>query len=367
MRVGELLVRTGLVTPAQVAQALRAQVMWGGRLGTNMVEQQMIDLDTLSRVVAHQHGLPAALAKHFAAADPALQAKLSPEIAAQTGCIPLRRVGEHVAITSIAPLDARARKLVADQLGVAYRGIVPSIAAELRVRYHLERVYDIPRDARFLRSRKRTTVPVFDLGDVTCPPAPAGEPTSREPIPSEVLPESTPRIELEPPRTERRHYVRTLDQVGPPLARIPIVRAGPATLDEAATAIRRSPDRSALATRVLDAVARFTGGRPTLLVVRGDVATAWTGELAVPVDRPGPVTTALVERVVVRVPASRLPTADRLLLSHLCAHPGAHVGAHVGEDELAVAPIAVGGHVWCVVALAVGAADRLDALDPICI
>ena len=37
MRLGELLIATGELTAHQIEQAVRAQVMWGGRLGTNLV------------------------------------------------------------------------------------------------------------------------------------------------------------------------------------------------------------------------------------------------------------------------------------------------------------------------------------------
>ena len=56
-RLGELLVAAGLLTTDQVDRALRAQVMWGARLGTNLIELGFIDLDTLSTVLAQQHSL----------------------------------------------------------------------------------------------------------------------------------------------------------------------------------------------------------------------------------------------------------------------------------------------------------------------
>src|SRR5213075_2205969 len=60
-RLGELLVAAGLLTVEQVERALRAQVLWGGRLGTNIVELHYLDLDPLSKVLGRQHQMPAAL------------------------------------------------------------------------------------------------------------------------------------------------------------------------------------------------------------------------------------------------------------------------------------------------------------------
>src|SRR3954466_6086976 len=91
-RLGELLVAAGLLGSEQVEQALRAQVLWGGRLGTNLVELHFLELDPLSRLVNRQHHLPAALARHFEKADPALQAQLPREMAERFSCLPLLRM-----------------------------------------------------------------------------------------------------------------------------------------------------------------------------------------------------------------------------------------------------------------------------------
>src|SRR4051794_38026205 len=154
-RPGELLVAAGLLTPEQVEQALRAQVMWGGRLGTNLIELHYLELDPLAVALGRQHRLPAALARHFEKADPALQHLLSPDFAERFSCVPLLRMGpeQHVVVASLAPLQPRQLAIIADELAVDIRQLVPAIAAELRIRYQLERVYGVRRAARFLRAR----------------------------------------------------------------------------------------------------------------------------------------------------------------------------------------------------------------------
>ncbi|HMG52497.1 MAG TPA: hypothetical protein VK601_03420, partial [Kofleriaceae bacterium] len=160
-RLGELLVATGLLTTEQVEQALRAQVLWGGRLGTNLVELHLLELDPLAKALGRQHRLPAALARHFEKADPVLQARLSPELAERFSCIPLLAMGpeQHVVIAALAPLAPRQLAVIADELAVEVRQVVPAIAGELRIRYQLERVYRIRRAARFLRARGKSIPP----------------------------------------------------------------------------------------------------------------------------------------------------------------------------------------------------------------
>ncbi|MEO7095975.1 MAG: hypothetical protein ABI175_22125 [Polyangiales bacterium] len=153
-RLGELLVASGLLTTEQIDQALRAQVMWGARLGTNLIELGFLDLDQLSTALGHQHGMPAALARHFEKVDRELQQLLSPDVAHKLTCVPLVRVGAErkVVIASCSPLTAKGLAIVADELCVDPRVIIPSIAAELRMRYQLERIYGIHRPSRFMRS-----------------------------------------------------------------------------------------------------------------------------------------------------------------------------------------------------------------------
>ncbi|HWU86104.1 MAG TPA: hypothetical protein VN253_02470, partial [Kofleriaceae bacterium] len=127
-RLGELLVAAGLVTADQVERGLRAQVLWGGRLGTNLVELEHIDLDALSKMLARQLRLPAALARHFEKGDRALQQRLPAPVAERHRVVPLVRIGakqEQIAIAVMSPLDEPALAQIADALDVPPARLVP--------------------------------------------------------------------------------------------------------------------------------------------------------------------------------------------------------------------------------------------------
>lgn len=147
----------GLITAEQVDQAVRAQVMWGGRLGTNLIELGVIDLDQLSRTLGLQHSMPSALARHFEKIDKDLQKLLSPDVAEKYSVIPLIKVGsgadEKVVVAALGPLEPKPIAIVADEMGYTPEQIVVTVAAELRIRYQLERAYNIPRSSRFMRAR----------------------------------------------------------------------------------------------------------------------------------------------------------------------------------------------------------------------
>lgn len=405
-RLGELLVAAGLVTTDQVEQGLRAQVMWGGRLGTNLVELGHLDLDELARMLGRQNRLPPALARHFDRADPALQKRLPAHLAERYSVVPLfcsGKLKDRIVIVSTAPLGRDMISHLAHALGVPAARLLPAIAAELRIAYHLERVYQIPRDLRFLRPRNKS-VPAFlhfeiipalpdsepDLviGDtqelpVLRPPPPRRwtEPELDLSAPEPALglgdDDSTPppvsfddtREPDEAAERERRHYVRTItDELGAEsephtVGRIALRRiavagspgAAGASLVEAVRAIRRSTDRDRVADLVLDALDRFVPAceAAILLVKRGDVAISWKGfargghelpQIAVPIGGPTPpglVSIAIDAQATVRSRASDLGPVDQLLRRSL---------GDTG-DELAIVPITIGGQVMCAIAL----------------
>jgi hypothetical protein len=166
-RLGELLVVAGLLTAEQLERALRAQVMWGARLGTNLVELGMIELDELTSHLGRQHNLPSAFARHFEKVDRELQLLLPPELAESFSCVPLMRTGARrdIVLAAASPPTKKALARIAEELFVEPNQLIVSIAAELRIRYQLERVYGIARPARFMRAPglEATSFPQFEV------------------------------------------------------------------------------------------------------------------------------------------------------------------------------------------------------------
>ena len=419
-RLGELLVAAGLVTTDQVEQGLRAQVMWGGRLGTNLVELGHLDLDDLARMLGRQYRLPPALARHFDRADPTLQQRLPPAVAERHAVVPLfcsGKLRDRIVIVSTAPLGWEVIAHLADAIGVPAARLLPAIAAELRIAYHLERVYQIPRDLRFLRPRNKT-VPAFlhfeiipasidsepDLViadtqelPVLRPPPPRPQYAAIDfnaPDPGLGLgdDDSTPppmlfddtRDVREPDdasERERRRYVQTItDELAAEsephtVGRIALRRiavagspgAAGASLVEAVRAIRRSTDRDRVADLVLDALDRFVPAceAAILLVKRGDVAISWKGfargghelpQIAVPIGEATPtglVSIAIEAEATVRSRACDLGPVDQLLRRSL---------GDTG-DELALVPISIGGQIMCAIALTLAPGAGVEAAE----
>jgi len=83
----------------------------------------------------------------------------------------------------------RQLAIIADELAVDMHFLVPAIAPELRIRYQLERVYNIRRAARFLRARGKSIPPFPDFHVLPID-------NELEPELSPLLPTSTQEMEL---------------------------------------------------------------------------------------------------------------------------------------------------------------------------
>ncbi|MCA9680466.1 MAG: hypothetical protein H6708_29765 [Kofleriaceae bacterium] len=159
LRLGELLVAAGAITAAQLEEGLRAQVIHGARLGTNLVELGHVELDQVAVGLARRHQLPPAMRRHFERCDPGIQARLPSQVAAAHGIVPIGLLAdgsERVMIACRDPLGDAARAEVEDAMHLRPGTVVPAVCAELRILYFLERCYGVPRSNRFLRVRRAT-------------------------------------------------------------------------------------------------------------------------------------------------------------------------------------------------------------------
>jgi len=150
MKLGTLLLRNAAIGLSQLEAALRNQVLYGGRLGTNLVELGYIDLELLSAYLAELSGYPIATPTLLDQADPALLEKLGPDDAHRLRAIPLGHLAEGaVAVGLVEPADTEAVEYVAARLGAS---VIPYVVPELRALYYLEKLFGLPRRARFVRS-----------------------------------------------------------------------------------------------------------------------------------------------------------------------------------------------------------------------
>lgn len=166
-KLGELLVKEGATTPAAVHDALKNQVIFGGRLGTNLLEIKGISEEALARALGRQHAVPALFGPMQL--DPLATALLKPEIADRYDAVPYALADRRLALMVVDPKDLAMLDEVAFATG---KRVHPIVAPEARVWALLREAYGIDRhlrgiDVDFARLRVAATATAVPRGSVT--------------------------------------------------------------------------------------------------------------------------------------------------------------------------------------------------------
>lgn len=130
-RLGELLVEEGRITPVELQEALRAQRIFGGSLGTHLLQLGVIDEEDLGSALARVHALPAAARAELLAAPPAVRALLPSDFVLRHRAIPFRLENDELHLAMQNPADSLALHEAAFLTG--YR-VVPHVAPEAVLR-----------------------------------------------------------------------------------------------------------------------------------------------------------------------------------------------------------------------------------------
>ena len=147
MRLGEMLVLDGRLTEPQLKQALAAQAKDGGRLGTVLFEQKLIDLEALTVYLGLELGIPIATGAMLERAKRAAVRLLQPAQAFKHKVVPLVVQDRQLIAAVEDPHDLANLEALTELTG--YR-VLPRVAPEVRLYYYIERYYGVARPPRFV-------------------------------------------------------------------------------------------------------------------------------------------------------------------------------------------------------------------------
>jgi hypothetical protein len=141
MMLGEILVKQGLLTQAQLASALTHQLARGARLGSYLIEHSILTTDQVALALAEQYRVPPALEADFRHADPTLRKRMFVHQAVELKAIPLF-ITHHrrIAVAMANPANPQALDRLAFILGATIEPMVASEAAldrQLEILYHV--------------------------------------------------------------------------------------------------------------------------------------------------------------------------------------------------------------------------------------
>ncbi|HEY9229188.1 MAG TPA: ATPase, T2SS/T4P/T4SS family [Gemmatimonadaceae bacterium] len=143
-RIGELLVRDGLITAEQLGKALQEQKQNGTRVGYNLVKLGFIQEIELTKMLAKQHKMPAVDLSRFEV-DPKIAKMIPNDVAQKHVVLPLKRDGRTL---TVALADPTHLGVVEDLKFMTRYDIFPVLAGEYTMRTLIDRIYGTTDEAQ---------------------------------------------------------------------------------------------------------------------------------------------------------------------------------------------------------------------------
>lgn len=256
LKLGEMLVNGGIITPAQLDEVLKCQVIFGGKLGTNLIEMGFLAEDSLAEFLSKKLGVPCAKPEQLTDIPPEIIKLIPKDIVQKYKVIPLKLDSKRLTIAITDPTDFSAIDEIAFVTGFI---IVPLVSPELRLYTAMERYYDIKRQIRYIPvsggARSRQPVETANESNSRDYNEPAYEPDSISlPLLSELTETDLSSVETSSP---------------PPLLKpLPLTKY---TVDSLSLQLAEANERDV----IIDSVVKFLGqefARVAFFVVKGNTA-----------------------------------------------------------------------------------------------
>jgi MshEN domain len=379
-KLGDLLLKEGVITNAQLEEALKCQVIFGGKLGTNLIEMGAASDQDVSGALSRIFGVPAAAPEELLQVSPEALEALPRELAEKYGVVPVRLNRRRLSLAMSNPADLKVIDEIAFRTGCI---IQPLVAAELCIVLGLEKAYGIPRSRRYINiapSRPRAAAkprsprepvapvpvqePVLDLEfqgfdtlndgadyELTEPDMPVQEPLPiRQPpvVPWPVAPAPVPPQPAAPAPQAPSLVIPQPPPPAPPAAPTPTPTPTPAPeAEEVPTSVAEQLIAARNRDDILDTLAACLSRRfyhAAVFLVRGETALGWkcTVEgkpvagfegVQISFDEPSVLKTVAESRGVHLGPIPRTPFNSMLLQD---------LGGRVPEKALLVPLLMVG-------------------------
>ena len=136
-KLGEILLREGLITQDQLKKALLEQKNTGMRLGYTLVKLGFVEETEISKMLARQYRMPAVDLSRFEV-DPKIIKLLPPDVAVKHTVLPLKREGRTLTVAIADPNNVTA---IEDIKFITRCDVFPVIAGEYTLRNAIEKYY----------------------------------------------------------------------------------------------------------------------------------------------------------------------------------------------------------------------------------
>jgi hypothetical protein len=187
MKVGSMLVKERIITEAQLEEALRNQVIFGGKIGTNLIELGYLSAEQLAEQLSRHKGVPQADPGDLHSISPEVIALISAETAKKYQVLPVKLEKKRLTVAMTDPADLATIDKLSFMTGMY---INPVVIPELLLIMSLERYYKIKRETRYIAIAKdmRRDPRAEEPAEINERPAPAAT--------AQKLPEEEEYIEI---------------------------------------------------------------------------------------------------------------------------------------------------------------------------
>jgi type IV pilus assembly protein PilB len=137
VKLGEMLIKAGLLTPQRLNEALEYQKTNGGKLGLNLVKLGHVKEEDLTRILSQQYGVPSIHLTKVEIDDTVV--KLIPsEVAQKYLIMPVQRAGSTLTIAMVDPTNVFAMDDIKFMTGY---NVEPVVASEVSIKEAIDRYY----------------------------------------------------------------------------------------------------------------------------------------------------------------------------------------------------------------------------------
>src|SRR5436309_7458002 len=137
VKLGEMLIKSGILTPQKLQEALEYQKTNGGKLGLNLVKLGFVKEEEITRVLSQQYGVPAInLTK--VEIDDAVVKLIPSEVAQKYLIMPVSRTGATLTIAMVDPTNVFAMDDIKFMTGY---NVEPVVASEVAIKEAIDRYY----------------------------------------------------------------------------------------------------------------------------------------------------------------------------------------------------------------------------------
>ena len=137
VKLGEMLLKAGMITQPQLQEALEAQKKGGGKLGFNLVKMGFVKEDDITQLLSDQYGVPAINLRHFEIDESVIHLVPS-EVSQKYLILPVNRTGATLTIAMADPTNVFAMDDIKFMTGY---NVEPVVSSEIAIREAIEKYY----------------------------------------------------------------------------------------------------------------------------------------------------------------------------------------------------------------------------------